>query len=94
VGDGFKVALVVDPEGVVTAFGLAPANCDERPIGEFLVSSDGHEAYPADKGFSSVAWERNWSEEHGALVTATLQESAKNGLGPRQVAGGPRVNGT
>lgn len=33
---GFKVALSVTPEGVVTAFGLAPANCDERPIGEFL----------------------------------------------------------
>src|SRR5918995_905413 len=29
---GFKVALSVTPEGVVTAFGLAPANCDERSI--------------------------------------------------------------
>jgi hypothetical protein len=61
----------------VTTFGLAPAKCDERPIGEFLVSSDGHDAYLADKGFSSVAWERHWSEEYGALVTANLQESAK-----------------
>jgi hypothetical protein len=77
VGDGFKVALVVDPEGVVTAFGLAPANCDERPIGEFLVSSDGHDAYLADKGFSSVAWERRWLEEYGARVAAAPQESAK-----------------
>jgi hypothetical protein len=31
---GFKAALVVDPEGVITAFGLAPAAYDERPIGE------------------------------------------------------------
>jgi hypothetical protein len=52
---GFKVALSVSPGGVVTAFGRAPANCDERPIGEFLVSSDGHDAYLADKGFSSLA---------------------------------------
>jgi hypothetical protein len=29
---GFKVALVVTPEGVVTTFGLAPANCDERKV--------------------------------------------------------------
>jgi hypothetical protein len=29
---GFKVALVVNPEGVVSAFGLAPAASDERPI--------------------------------------------------------------
>ena len=47
---GFKVALSVSPDGVVTVFGLAPANCDERPIGEFLVSYDGHDAYLADKG--------------------------------------------
>jgi hypothetical protein len=29
---GFKVALVVDSDGVITAFGLAPAASDERPI--------------------------------------------------------------
>lgn len=74
---GFKVALSVSPEGVVTAFGLAPANCDERKVGEFLVSSDGHDAFLADKGFSSAAWERRWLEEHGALVAATPQRSAK-----------------
>ena len=33
---GFKVALSVSPEGVVTAFGLAEANSNEWPIGEFL----------------------------------------------------------
>ena len=74
---GFKVGLAVSPAGVVTTFGLAPANCDERPIGEFLVFSDGHDAYLADKGFSSVAWERRWLKEHGAPVAATPQESAK-----------------
>lgn len=73
---GFKVALSVSPEGVITAFGLAPANSDERPIGEFLVASDGHGAYLADKGFSSVAWERHWSEDYGALVVATPQRSS------------------
>jgi len=48
------VALAVTPKGVVTVFGLAPANCDERPIGEFLVACDGHGGYLADKGFASV----------------------------------------
>src|SRR3990170_1679305 len=38
---GFKVALSVSPEGVIMAFGLAEANCDERPIGDFLVGCDG-----------------------------------------------------
>src|SRR5215207_9673997 len=51
---GFKAALVVDPQGVVSAFGLAPAASEERHIGEALVSSDHHGAYLADKGFAGV----------------------------------------
>lgn len=74
---GFKVALSVTPEGVIMAFGLAEANSDERPIGEFPLSSDGHDAFLADKGYSSVEWERYWLEEYGALVAATPQESAR-----------------
>ncbi len=68
---GFKVALIVDPEGVVSAFGLASAASDERPIGEMLLAWDRHEAYLADKGFSAVDWERHWLECYGALVAAT-----------------------
>jgi hypothetical protein len=74
---GFKVALSVSPEGVITTFGLAAANYDERPIGEFLVTSDGHDGYLADKGFSSVKWEQRWLEDYGALVAATPQKSAR-----------------
>ncbi len=72
---GFKVALVVDPDGIVSAFGLAPANCDERPIGDALIAQDRHDAYLADKGFSSVEWERYWLETYGALVAATPKNS-------------------
>lgn len=74
---GFKVALTVTPEGVVTIFGLAPANCDERPIGEFLVSSDGHDSYLADKGFSSEAWEKHWLESFRVVVAATPHRSSR-----------------
>jgi hypothetical protein len=45
------VALVVDPEGVVSAFGLAEASSDERPIADALLAGDRHGAYLADKGF-------------------------------------------
>ena len=68
---GFKVALVVDPRGVVSAFFLAPASSDERPIGETLVASDRHDRYLADKGFTGIEWERRWLEVYGALVAAT-----------------------
>ena len=74
---GFKVALVVDPEGVVTAFGLAPAASDERPIGDALIASDRHEAYLADKGFTGVEWERLWMEVYGALVAATPKNNSR-----------------
>ena len=60
---GFKVALSVSLEGVVAVFELARANSDERPIGEFLVASDSHDAFLADKGFSSAEWERRWLQE-------------------------------
>jgi hypothetical protein len=74
---GFKVALVVDPEGVVTTFGLAPAASDERPIGDALLAQDRHEAYLADKGFTGFEWERRWLEEYGALVAATPQNGSR-----------------
>jgi hypothetical protein len=74
---GFRVALSVSPKGVIMGFGLAEANSDERPIGEFLVSSDGYDPYLADKGFSSVDWEKPWLQKYGALVAATPQESAR-----------------
>ena len=68
---GFKVALVVDPAGVITAFGLAEAASDERPIADALIASDRYDAYLADKGFTGVEWERRWLEEYGSLVAAT-----------------------
>jgi hypothetical protein len=74
---GFKVALVVDPKGVVSAFFLAPAASDERPIGEALIASDHHEAYLADKGFTGVEWERRWLEDYGALVSATPKNNSR-----------------
>jgi hypothetical protein len=74
---GFKVALVVDSEGVITAFGLAPAASDERPIAEALIASDRYHAYLADKGFTGVEWERRWMELYGALVAATPYDNSR-----------------
>src|SRR5688572_10569761 len=51
---GFKAALSVSPQGVICAFGLAEAASDDRPIGDFLIIEDSHEAYLADTGFTGV----------------------------------------
>jgi hypothetical protein len=86
------VALVVDPDGVVTAFGLAPANSDERPIGEALIASDRHNPYLADKGFSSLMWERHWLEVRGALVAATPKDNSRRSW-RRRIGVGRRASG-
>jgi hypothetical protein len=74
---GFKVGLAITPEGVITVFCLAEACADERPIGDLLIREDSHEAYLADKGFSSVGWERRWLQEYGALVAATPKDNSR-----------------
>jgi hypothetical protein len=74
---GFKVGLTITPEGVITTFCLAEAAADERPIGDVLIRRDGHGAYLADKGFSSVDWERRWLAEYGALVAATPKDNSR-----------------
>ena len=74
----FKVALVVDPEGIVTALGLAPAASDERKVGEALLACDRHGAYYlADKGFAGSEWERLWVEVYGALVASTPKDNSR-----------------
>jgi len=67
----FKVALSISLEGVITAFFLACAACDERKVGDALIAQDRHDAYLADKGFSSVEWGKRSSDLYGALVAAT-----------------------
>ena len=68
---------MVDPGGVITAFFLAEASSDERPIADALVAGDRHGAYLADKGFTGVEWERRWLQEYGALVAATPYEDSR-----------------
>jgi hypothetical protein len=89
---GFKVALVVDPKGVVSAFGLAPAASDERPIGDALIAHDCYEAYLADKGFAGIEWERRWLRDYGALVAATPKNNDRRAWSKedRQWAAGKR----
>ncbi len=77
---GFKVALVVDPEGVVSAFGLAPAASDERPIGDALIASDRYDAYLADKGFTGVEWERRWMEVYGSACCSRPEKQLPAGM--------------
>jgi len=92
---GFKVALVVDPEGIITAFFLAPAASEERPIGEALVSSDHHGAYLADKGFAGVGtaldgalWSARCGHTEGNSRRAWSKADRRWASGKRQIIEG------
>src|SRR5215212_9989984 len=89
---GFKVALVVDPEGVITAFGLAAAASEERPIGDALVASDHHGAYP----WPTRASQGSSGSECGWRFTARLlrppQKTTPGGRGRRPIGAGPPAN--
>jgi hypothetical protein len=89
---GLKAALVVDPDGVITAFGLAPAASEERPIGEALIAFDRYDAYLADKGFTGLEWERMWLKVYGALVAATPKNDSRRAWGRRPIGAGPLAN--
>jgi hypothetical protein len=92
---GFKVALVVDPEGIITAFFLAPAASEERPIGEALDSSDHHGAYLADKGFAGVGtaldgalWSARCGHTEGNSRRAWSKADRRWASGKRQIIEG------
>lgn len=74
---GLQGGFSVSPEGVICAFGLAEAASDVRPIGDFLITGDRHDAYVADKGYSSLAMERHWLASYGALVASTYKDNTK-----------------
>jgi hypothetical protein len=72
---GFKVALVVDPDGVVTVFGLAAASSEERPIGEALVARDLPRGLPGGQ------------RVHGGAVGASLAGGLRGYSGRHPVGG-------
>ena len=41
------------------------------------MASDGHDGFLADKGFSSVRWEKHWAKTYEAVVAATPQKSTR-----------------
>jgi hypothetical protein len=88
--EGFSVLTAVSPAGVITGFGIAPANVNERWLAEtFLaVRADGGAALPcvgqqvglcylADSGFWGCTWLERWKHDYGALVLAKPQADTR-----------------
>ncbi|MBI3659086.1 IS982 family transposase [Candidatus Acetothermia bacterium] len=65
---GFKLALLVTLDGVITAFDLVPAHTDERAAVEQLLNPAGHLVVLGDKGFIGQEWQADWHERRGHLI--------------------------
>jgi hypothetical protein len=86
---GFKAALVVDPDGVITAFGLAPAASDERPIGDALIASDRYGAYLAYSKASRESSGSGFGWRSTGRWWRPLPRTTRTGRGRRPIGAGP-----
>jgi hypothetical protein len=79
--EGFCLLVAVDPTGVITGFGFAPASTKDQPLAETFfavrhrtdprlpsVGSAAEAPYVADKGFEGEENHRRWLECYGAQV--------------------------
>jgi hypothetical protein len=90
---GFKVALSVSPQGVICAFGLAEASSEERPIGEYLIIEDSHDAYLAYPRASRASS----GSDAGRISTGhwwrRLPRTTPRGRGRKRIIAGLRESG-
>lgn len=89
--EGIYLLLAVNPAGVITGFGYAPASTKDQPLAEtFLavrhqphprLSSVGAPAqgpYVTDKGFEGAAWRQRWRYVYGAEVIGAPKRTSKH----------------
>ncbi|MFO1434097.1 MAG: IS982 family transposase [Candidatus Competibacteraceae bacterium] len=82
--------LSVNPVGVITGFGYAPASTKDQPLAEtFLavrhqphprwprVGAPAQGPYVTDKGFEGAAWHQQWRQADGAEVIGAPKRNSK-----------------
>src|SRR5512144_612213 len=88
--EGFYLLLSVNPKGVITGFGYAPASTKEQLLAETLLAGR-HQPHPrlpgvgfpaqgpyvTDKGFEGAAWRRHWRHAYGAEVIGAPPRNSK-----------------
>jgi hypothetical protein len=87
--EGVRLLVAVTPEGVVTGFGLAPGNEQDRALAEAFfaqraapgpalpgVGRAASGAYLADSGFAGRAARARWASAYGAHVYAPPQRDS------------------
>ena len=79
--EGFHVLVSVNPLGVITGFGCAPASTKDQPLAETFfalryrsearlrsVGAPAQGPYVTDKGFEGHVWHEHWQQTYGVQV--------------------------
>ena len=88
--EGMRLLSCVNPSGIITGFGFAPANVQDRPLAETFfalrhtphpalqsVGQPAHCPYVADKGFAGKHCQQHWREDYGAQVITSPRRNSK-----------------
>lgn len=89
--EGIYLLLSVNPGGVITGFGYAPASTKDQPLAEtFLavrhqphprlpsVGAPAQGPYVTDKGFEGTAWHYQWRHAYGAEVICAPKRNSQH----------------
>jgi hypothetical protein len=96
--EGFCLLAAVDPTGVITGFGFAPASTKDQPLAETFfavrhhpnprlpsVGSAAGGPYVADKGFEGEENHRRWLECYGAQVLCPPKRNSRKRSWPKRL---------
>ena len=96
--EGFCLLISVNPKGVITGFGFAPASTKDQPLAEtfFALRSEAHPMlrsvgsaalgpYVADKGFEGEENHRRWLDLYGACVVCPPKRNGRKRRWPKRL---------
>ena len=96
--EGFCLLISVNPEGVITGFGFAPASTKDQPLAEtfFALRSEANPRlgsvgsaavgpYVADKGFEGEENHRRWLDLYGACVVCPPKRNGRKRRWPKRL---------
>jgi hypothetical protein len=96
--EGFCLLTSVNPQGVITGFGFAPASTKDQPLAEtfFAVRSEANPRlgsvgsaavgpYVADKGFEGEENHRRWLDLYGACVVCPPKRNGRKRRWPKRL---------
>jgi hypothetical protein len=96
--EGFCLLVAVDPTGVITGFGFAPASTKDQPLAETFFAVRHHSdprlpsvgsaawgPYVADKGFEGEENHRRWLESYGARIVCPPKRNGHKRRWPKRL---------